>query len=216
LLAQRGLDDRLHRCLADADTLRTVTDAHDIDDATDSVLAGRAAAGCVESFAMLTRRHQVPVVHYVRRLAGRGGVDADDVAQEAFLRAWRRIGDYDSRWAFSTWLFTIARRTWLNAARGTRRRRVREAAVATVNACGAEPVEALMADERAVRLWEAARAELKEREFTALWLRYVEDKTMAEIAAVLDRPTATVKVILFRARRRLEPLVRDLVGWGAG
>lgn len=73
-----------------------------------------------------------------------------------------------------------------------------------------------MADEQAVRLWEAARAELKEREFTALWLRYVEDKTMAEIAAVLDRPTATVKVILFRARRRLEPLVRDLVGWGAG
>lgn len=165
-------------------------------------------------FATLARRHQVPVVHYVRRLAGRGGVDADDVAQDAFMRAWRRISDYDPRWAFSTWLFTIARRTWLNAARTTRRRRMREAAVATVNAGGVEPVEAIMADEQAVRLWDVARAELKEREFTALWLRHVEDKTIAEIAAVLGRPEGTVKVILFRARRRLEPLVRDLIEWG--
>jgi RNA polymerase sigma-70 factor (ECF subfamily) len=191
-----------------------MSDERDTDDATDSVLARRAATGCVESFATLARRHQVPVVHYVRRLAGRGGVDADDVAQDAFMRAWRRISDYDPRWAFSTWLFTIARRTWLNAARTTRRRRMREAAVATVNAGGVEPVEAIMADEQAVRLWDVARAELKEREFTALWLRHVEDKTIAEIAAVLGRPEGTVKVILFRARRRLEPLVRDLIEWG--
>jgi len=189
-----------------------VADDCDANDATDAVLARRAAAGCVESFATLARRHQVPVVHFLRRLAGRSGVDADDVAQEAFLRAWRRIGDYDPTWAFSTWLFTIARRTWLNAARATRRRRVRETVAATVQADGTGPAASLIADERAVRLWDVARAELKEREFTALWLRYAEDKTMAEIAAVLDRPTATIKVILFRARRRLAPLARDLLG----
>jgi DNA-directed RNA polymerase specialized sigma24 family protein len=44
-------------------------------------------------------------------------------------------------------------------------------------------------------------------------MRYVEDKPLAEIALVLDKPVATVKVILFRARRRLEPFVRDLAGW---
>jgi DNA-directed RNA polymerase specialized sigma24 family protein len=44
-------------------------------------------------------------------------------------------------------------------------------------------------------------------------MRYVEDKAVAEIAMVLDKPVATVKVILFRARRRLEPFVRDLAGW---
>lgn len=188
---------------------RAVTD--DTDDAT---LACRAAAGCVESFAALARRHQVPVVHYVRRLAAHSGIDADDVAQDAFLQAWRRIGDYDHRWAFSTWLFTIARRTWLNAVRACRRRRVREAAVATAGVGGEEPSAGVIAGERATRLWDVARAELKEREFTAVWLRYVEEKTMTEIAAVLDRPVATVKVMLFRARRRLEPLVQDLIGWG--
>jgi RNA polymerase sigma-70 factor (ECF subfamily) len=187
----------------------------DNDIMTDATLARQAAAGCVASFATLARRHQVPVVHYVRRLAGRDGGDADDVAQEAFLRAWRRIGDYDPRWAFSTWLFTIARRTWLNAARAARRRRVRETALAGSAGGAASPVAVVMAAEQATRLWEVARAELAEREFTAVWLRYVEEKTIDEIAAVLGRPTATVKVILFRARRRLEPLVREFSGRGA-
>jgi RNA polymerase sigma-70 factor, ECF subfamily len=191
-----------------------VADEHDTDDATDATLARRAAAGCVESFATLARRHQVSVVHYVRRLAGGGGVDADDVAQDAFLRAWQRIGDYDPRWAFSTWLFTIARRTWLNAARATRRRRVRETAAATGGGVPASPIASIMAEEDAARLWDLAQAELTEREFTALWLQYVEGKTIAEMGAVLDRPEGTVKVILFRARRRLAPIVRDLIGWG--
>ena len=185
-----------------------VDELHETDDAT---LAQRAAAGCVESFAALARRYQVPVVHYVRRLVGgdRRG-EADDVAQEAFLRAWRRIDRYDRRWAFSTWLFTIARRTWLNQARATRRRRTRETAVVTAGVDESEPFAAAIATERATRLWDVASAELAEPAFTAIWLRYVEEKPLAEIGLVLDKPAATVKVILFRARRRLKPFVRHL------
>ena len=180
----------------------------------DATLAHRAAGGCVESFATLARRYQVPVVHYVRQLAGHSGRhQADDVAQDTFLRAWRRIDHYDPRWAFSTWLFTIARRIWLNHARSNRRRRVREAAVAVAGVTVAEPMHGLVAEERAVRLWDVAAAELSEREFTAVWMRYVEEKSVAEVAEVLGRPVATAKVILFRARRRLAPLVRDLTGW---
>jgi RNA polymerase sigma-70 factor, ECF subfamily len=185
-----------------------VDELHETDDAT---LAQRAAAGCVESFAALARRYQVPVVHYVRRLVGGDGRgEADDVAQEAFLRAWRRIDRYDRRWAFSTWLFTIARRTWLNQARATRRRRTRETAVVTAGVDESEPFAAAIATERATRLWDVASVELAEPEFTAIWLRYVEEKPLAEIGLVLDKPAATVKVILFRARRRLEPFVRHL------
>lgn len=183
-------------------------------EADDAVLARRAADGCIESFTALARRYQVPVVHYVRRLTGRvGGDQADDVAQETLLRAWRRIGRYDARWAFSTWLFTIARRTWLNHARGARRRRVRETAAAVAGVSFVEPGLGMLEEERAGRLWDAAAAELSEREFTAVWMRYVEEKSLAEVAAVLGRPVATTKVILFRARRRLAPLVRDLAGW---
>ena len=99
----------------------------------DARLAQQAAAGCEEPFARLARRHQLGVRHYVHRLARRTGQgDADDVVQEAFLKAWQRIGDYDSHWAFSTWLFTIARRAWLNQERARQRRRHRATVAATV------------------------------------------------------------------------------------
>lgn len=183
-------------------------------EANDAVLARRAADGCVDSFATLARRYQVPVVHYVRRLTGRvGGDQADDVTQDTFLRAWRLIDQFDCRWTFSTWLFTIARRTWLNHARSARRRRVRETAAAVAGVSFVEPALGMLEEERAARLWDVAAAELSEREFTAVWMRYVEEKSLAEVAAVLGRPIATTKVILFRARRRLAPLVRDLAGW---
>lgn len=182
----------------------------------DARLAQQAAAGCEESFARLARRHQAGVRHYVHRLARRTGQgDADDAVQEAFLKAWQRIGDYDSQWAFSTWLFTIARRAWLNQERGRQRRRHRETVAAAVRPSVGEvgPPAALIATEQASLLWDAAAARLSEREFTATWLRYVEDKPLAEIAVVLGKPEATVKVILFRARQRLEPVMRDLAAW---
>jgi len=175
-------------------------------------LTRSAAAGCTASFETLARRHQASTVHYVRHLTRRGG-DADDIAQETLLRAWRRIGSYDPRWAFSTWLFAIARRTWLNHVRSTRRRRAREHAAATTPVSAHEPAAAALATERATRLWDVAAAELSEPEFSAIWLRYVEDRSIAEIASVLGRPRTTVKVILFRARRRLQPAVRDLATW---
>ena len=76
----------------------------------DGPLVRRATEGCVDSFAALRARHQVPVTHFVRQTLGGGGADVDDVVQEVFLRAHRRLAEYDDRWSFSTWLFTIARR----------------------------------------------------------------------------------------------------------
>jgi len=183
----------------------------------DATLARRAADGCSESFAMLARRYQVPVVHYVSRLVGRRGHgDADDVAQDAFVRAWRAIGRYEPRWSFSTWLFTIARRTCLNHVRAARRRRLRETAAAAIRVTPtADPAATLLAGERAEAVWDAAARGLSERQFTALWLRYVEEKSPAEIALVLGSQPATVKVVLFRARRRLGPVVRHLAEAGA-
>jgi len=175
-------------------------------------LPRQAAAGCIASFESLARRHQVSVLQYVRHLVRHGG-DAEDIVQESLVRAWRRIGTYDPRWAFSTWLFAIARRSWLNQVRSTRRRRRRESTAAVDPIMAHGPAAVAIATERATRLWDVAAAELSEPEFSAVWLRYVEDRSIAEIASVLARPRATVKVILFRARRRLEPLVRDLVAW---
>jgi len=183
----------------------------DGDERDDAELARRAAAGCVASFASLATRYQVRIIHYVRQVIGSSGGDADDLAQEAFVRGWQSIARYDDRWAFSTWLFTIARRTCLNHVRATRRRRLRETVSVAASAPSADPCATAVIVERAGRLWEIASATLSERQFTAVWLRYGEAQSLAEIATVLATSESSVKVLLFRARRRLAPQVRDLV-----
>lgn len=180
----------------------------------DADLVAGAKAGCATSAAALASRHQVAVVDYVSRLlARRGGrrADAEDVAQESLVRALSRLDRHDPRWPFGTWLLAIARRRCLNHLRAERRRSNRETACApAVTSAGRDDPQAVAATrEESARLWEVAARELGERQFSALWLRTVEDLPVAEIARVLDRPPATVKVLLFRARRRLAACLHD-------
>ena len=79
---------------------------------SDDELARRAQQGCEASFESLLRRFQTPVLHFLRRQGA--SADAEDLTQETFLRAYENLHRYDRRWAFSTWLFTIARRTSIN------------------------------------------------------------------------------------------------------
>lgn len=182
--------------------------------AADAVLALAAAGGCAESFAALTDRHQVPIVHYLRHLLGRrggprSGCDAEDVAQETFLRAWRELRRYDPRHPFAAWLFTIARRTCLNHLRGERRhadrlaRAARDRETARRSPVGLEPTAAPSGS-----LWQLAGSTLSERQFTAIWLRYVEEMPAAAIARVLESTTVATRLTLMRARRRLEAAAR--------
>lgn len=177
----------------------------DADASDDRALAARAAGGCPESFAVLAARHQVAVVHYVRRVLGSAGSHAEDLAQETFLAAFRHLDRYDDAFAFSTWLFTIARRACLNHLRSARRRVDRETVrVRTGPISPPERPDGVAADrEERARMWDIAAGTLPEKQFTALWLHYVEDLPTADVGRVLGRPAATVKVMLCRARRRL-------------
>jgi RNA polymerase sigma-70 factor (ECF subfamily) len=173
--------------------------------ADDRALAARAAAGCVESFSVLAARHQVGVMHYVRRLLGLGGGHEDDLTQETFLAAFRQLDRYDDSFAFSTWLFTIARHACLNHLRSARRRvdRETERTRSAIAVSVVSPDRAVAEREDRELLWDVARQTLPEKQFSALWLHYAEGLAVAEIGRVLGRPAATVKVLLFRGRRRL-------------
>lgn len=172
-------------------------------------LASRARQGCADSFEQLLRRFQTPVLHFLRR---RGfSSDAEDLTQETFLRAYENLHQYNSRWAFSTWLFTIARRASLNHRRRERPTADTHIIEATV-AVSPAPLDTMVAAESRRRLWDCAAEVLSEEQTTALWLYYVEDMPAREIARVLDRSWASVKVMLFRARQRLMPLVAEFVG----
>ena len=182
--------------------------------AEDAVLVARAREGCAESAAAIVRAYQVPIVHYLSRLLARGGgsrarCDAEDVAQETFVRGLRGLDGYDPTVPFVAWLFTIARRTCLNHLRTERRhaRRIAEHDRRGSGPAVAGPQEAAAAEELRQRIWDIAAQVLTEQQFTAVWLRYVEEMTVADIATVLGSTPAAVKLQLFRGRRRLEPLL---------
>ncbi len=146
----------------------------------------------------MLRRFQTPLLQFLRH---RGpAADAEDLLQETFLRAYENLHRYRPRWAFSAWLFTIARRTSINHGR-----RIRPgtdpAAVAAVASAEAEPLDALVAAESRRRLWDLAAGVLSEEQLTALWLHYVEEMPARQIALVLGRSRGSVKIMLFRAGR---------------
>ena len=176
---------------------------------SDEDLACRAQRGCADSFDCLLRRFQAPVLQFLRH---RGAVvDAEDLTQETFLRAYENLHRYRPRWSFSAWLFTIARRASINHHRRARPA-IERSDVEAVPSPEAEPLDAMVAAEGRRRLWDLAADALSEEQTTALWLYYVEDMPVRGVALVLGRSVASVKVMLFRARKRLLPLLAELDG----
>ncbi len=166
----------------------------------DEDLARRAQAGCMASFEELVRRHQVPLVHFLRQTVGTDA--ADDLAQDTFLRAYENLHRYNGSSRFGTWLFTIGRRLGLNA-----NRRIRSGGEArlpkTVEGNDPAPPQVAAEREHHARLWKAAATLLSEPEYAAVWLHYVEGMATAEVGRVLGRSRVAVKTMLFRCRRKL-------------
>ncbi|MEE8146382.1 MAG: sigma-70 family RNA polymerase sigma factor, partial [Longimicrobiales bacterium] len=83
--------------------------AEPIEDLPVCTLVSRAQTGSLSSFAELVARFEGRLFNFLLRRT-RCVADAEDLAQDTFVRAWQRIRRYDPRWRFSTWLFTIAHR----------------------------------------------------------------------------------------------------------
>ena len=174
---------------------------------SDEDLAARAQIGCMESFEELLRRFQVPLLQFLRHVGP--AADAEDVLQETFLRAYTRLHFYRADWRFATWLYTIARRASINYHRRPHPVADDEAVRAAASAADG-PAEAAAAADGRRYLWDAARRALGEDELTALWLHYVDEMPVGEIAVVLDRSRVAVKTMMFRARKKLLPFVGEL------
>lgn len=163
-------------------------------------LACSAQAGSLASFEELVARFQRPLFRFLL-LRAPSLEDAEELTQDSFVRAWQRIGLYDPRHRFSTWLFTLARRLAASRARRARSGATDERASELV--CAVDPPALLAAREERLNLWSLARRLLGVEQCSALWLRYAEDLAVPEIARILGRRPVTVRVQLFRARARL-------------
>ena len=170
---------------------------------SDEDLARDARAGSVASFEELARRAQGPLVAFLeRRFPSRR--DAEDVAQDALVQAWRALGTFRQGMRWRTWVYTIAYRLAVSRGRAERPAVAMPAVDWAEDAKNAPP-ELLERRERGERVWAAARAVLTEEQVSALWLCYVEELSGMEIARVLDRSWVSVKTMLHRARKKLEP-----------
>jgi RNA polymerase sigma-70 factor, ECF subfamily len=158
-------------------------------------LALRAQQGSVEAFSALVEHFQERLYNFLLRRAG--AHDAEDLAQETFIRAWQRIGLYRPQWRFSTWLFTIATRLAAGRARRVGAGAGLSLAEVFEPAGGAE--ESHDTDDGA-RLWALVDEVLGPEPRAAIWLRYAEDLSMQEIAVVMGKSEVGVRVMLHRAR----------------
>ena len=173
---------------------------------SDEDLACRARQGCATSFDQLMRRFQVPVLQFLRHRDS--FTDAEDLAQETFVRAYENLHRYRPKWRFASWLFTIARRVSINHHR--RSRPVADCeALESVQSPAPGPPQVALEKESRRQLWAVAAETLSEEQMTATWLHYVEDMPLGQIAWVLGRSRAAVKTMMFRARKKLLPLLRE-------
>ena len=176
-----------------------MTDHDPIEGTTDEELARRARAGSIRSFEELARRYKRRLFVYLRPRVG-SDEDAEDLVQETFLKLYRNIGSYDPEFRFSTWLYTSAGRLAIDVYRkgaASRDKRTEENAGELP-----DPASERDRDPRALALWDAARG-LGANRFRVLWLRYGEDLSIEEIAAVMGRTRLAVRVLLHRARTDL-------------
>jgi len=178
---------------------------------------GRAAAGADDSVRdaiRAVRRGEVdaygPVVEQFRRrlfalvlMVTRDAAAAEEVAQDAFVRAFTHLDAYDDRRPFYPWLATIAVRLAQNWLVQRQRAAAHEGSAAVpAQEPGRDALEALIADETGRRLW-ASVARLPSGERTAAFLYYRQELTVPEVARTLGVTSGTVKTLLFRARQRL-------------
>ena len=175
----------------------------------------RSKTGDVSAFGELVKRYQSLVVGFCYRLLG-NREDAEDVAQETFMRAFSAIGRFQPRAKFSTWLLTIAKNLSLNLLRDERRRgrdvhtaTVFEEEMQAVELVPSEnpgPDEALRQNERAERVRRAV-LELSDVHRSIIVLRDFEGMTYEEIAKVMRCRKGTVKSRLSRARDHLKEVL---------
>jgi RNA polymerase sigma-70 factor, ECF subfamily len=189
---------------------------------SDAIAVERTLAGERDAFCVLVERHSQQLFRLAYRMTG-NEQDAEEVVQEAFLRAYRNLGQFGSRANFGTWAYRIAANYAIDRMRQKKKEDARRKTPSTAEEeLEQDPLEAI-ADERPNPDRLAVNTELRTKmqealknlscsERTAFVMRHWEGCAIEEIAAVLKSTTSAAKNTVFRSvqklRRALEPYVQ--------
>ena len=172
-------------------------------------LVRAARAGDSRALRALVAAHQDRLFAFIWRMV-RNHHDAEEICQEAFLKAFAALDSYSSEFRFSTWLFTIGYRVCLNSMRRRRALTGGDVDFASMPAASPEAGYEVAESEEASRLRElvwSAVDRLSEPQRATVLLFYRHEQSCQEISQVLRMPLATVKSHLHRARARLRELL---------
>jgi RNA polymerase sigma-70 factor (ECF subfamily) len=207
LTNETGTDDaRALESILDTQTRTPAPRTTAPQDPEELALVERAVAGDERAFAELVTRYQTAVYTLAYRMLGDTG-EAEDAAQEVFLRIYRRLATYDAAHRFSTWVLSIASHYCIDV---LRRKRPWLVPLETISnwmrsrTRGPEAVALAQEQQDAVRM---LLAKLPEHYRLVLLLRYWHDLGYEEIAEVVDQPVSTIKARLHRARNALAALI---------
>jgi RNA polymerase sigma-70 factor, ECF subfamily len=176
------------------------------------------APGAFEELVELYQHRLVAIMHHLLGSAE----EAEDLAQEVFLRIYRARKRYRPRAKFSTWLFTIANNLALNALRSRQRKPVVPLEVRDSGPLGPRPAEQLVRDRASQPVQRIQQQELaglirraleglNERQRMAVVLNKFEDMNYSEIAEVMGLTVKAVKSLLSRARTNLRVALQDYI-----
>jgi RNA polymerase sigma-70 factor, ECF subfamily len=173
--------------------------AWEVETVSDEELARQSQAGSLCAFEKLVYRYEGRIHRFVATLC-RNETDAREITQDAFVRAFQAIAQFNLKKKFAPWLFTIARHKCVDYHRATSP--VAEEPLPD-QADHEDPASQLSRKEEQASVWTLAQQHLSSAQFEALWLRYAEEMSVEEIAQVLRKTKTHIKVLLFRARTNL-------------
>lgn len=176
---------------------------------TDSEIIDLARTNA-DFFGVLMERYEAPLLRYIRRISSFDRDDAEDILQEAFIKAYRNLNDFDHDSKFSSWMYRIVHNQTIDTARKRKLRTVvsidEHDLTHILRAATDIGGDAERKDDLAI-ISDAIRA-LPETYREALILRFLEEKSYEEIMDILRLPKGTVATLISRGKKILHERLR--------
>ena len=176
-------------------------------EASDEILIGRIAGGDRLAMQALYARHHVKVFRFVLRLV-RNEASAQDLISEVFLDVWRQAARFEGRSAVSTWILAIARFKALSSVRRRKEAELDEEEAEAIEDEADTPEVALQKKDTGEVLRQCL-AKLSPDHREIIDLVYYHEKSVEEVAEIVDIPENTVKTRMFYARKKLAELLKQ-------
>jgi len=173
----------------------------------DATCVANTLRGDSDQFAVLVHRYQARL-YALLKMTLRHDSGAEDILQDAWLRAFHNLQKYDSSRPFYPWLATLAVRLAINRLNRTSPPPGMPEEAERLPSPAPGPASRLQLEQSAATLWQLV-AQLAWGERTAVLLFYQQDLTVREIAGILDVSTGTVKTYLHRGRAHLQQMLAD-------